>query len=100
MADGDKSNRGVTPSHRVDEAGLPISGSGSATAYRSGMSAEASRFADHLLTRCEQIGLPGLAEALDRLEAPLEGEVKETGTGGARSRTITRSAAEPEERVA
>jgi hypothetical protein len=41
------------------------------------MASGTPNFADHLRTRCEEIGLQVLAEALDRLEAPWEGEVNE-----------------------
>ena len=41
------------------------------------MASGAPNFADHLRTRCEEIGLQVLAQALDRLEAPWEGEVSE-----------------------
>lgn len=42
-----------------------------------GMSAGTTNLADHLRNRCEEIGLQVLAEALDRLETPLEEDVSE-----------------------
>jgi hypothetical protein len=44
------------------------------------MASASPNFADHLRSRCEEIGLQVLAEALDRLEAPWEGDVSEQAT--------------------
>jgi hypothetical protein len=62
---------------RVDEKVGPDSGSTSPTPYGSGMDSGTTNFADHLRGRCEEVGLEALAEALDRLEAPWEGNVNE-----------------------
>lgn len=55
----------------------PISGARPKTAHGSGMSVGTTSFAAHLRSRCEEIGLQALAEALDRLEAPWEEDVTE-----------------------